>query len=139
MKGCRNPFLLKGKDYVKAVMEMGLPEEDLWALGQQTAVADYAAESLARCYDDGGLYALEKRTGSCFKCGEQGHRAAPQAIPKETSFATRVALQDTSRVNASKEREIQTRTTFNAMGVEHLVTMQRNANMKERDPQQRRV
>ncbi len=76
MKECRNPFLLKGKDYVKAVIEMGVPEEELWALGQQTAEADYAAEQVSRCFDDGGLYALERRPGSCFKCGEQGHRAA---------------------------------------------------------------
>ena len=72
---CRDPYLLKNTNNVKAILEAGMPEEELWELAQRSAESDYRAETIARCFDDGGLYALERKPGSCFRCGEPGHKA----------------------------------------------------------------
>ncbi len=72
---CRDPYLLKNRSNVKAILESGTSEQELWELAQRSAEADYRAESIARCFDDGGVYALERKPGSCFRCGEIGHKA----------------------------------------------------------------
>ena len=72
---CRDPYLLKNSNNVKAILETGTTEEELWAVAQRAAEMDYRAEEIARCFDNGGLYALERKPGSCFRCGEPGHKA----------------------------------------------------------------
>ena len=72
---CRDPYLLKNRTNVKAILESGTSEEELWGLAQNLAESDYRAESIARCFNEGGVYALERKPGSCFRCGEAGHKA----------------------------------------------------------------
>ena len=72
---CKDPFLLKNSNNVKMMLESGTSEEELWEMAQNAAEADYRAETLARCFDGAGVYALERKPGSCFRCGESGHKA----------------------------------------------------------------
>ncbi len=72
---CKDPFLMKNGNNVKMMLESGTSENELWELAQRAAEADYCAESIARCIDGGGLYAMERKPGSCFRCGEAGHKA----------------------------------------------------------------